>query len=320
MHLQVYASPQHAPFHWRTHQPTSTAADTSGAPARIDAALLIHGFPGTPAEMRPLAESLYQRGVTVHAPLLPGFGPEIPTIARYRWRDWLDTVTTAVDRLQSDHAHIALIGNSMGASLALLAARERNVTALVLVAPFWRVHQRLVDWVFPLVRPLLKRMRPFRKADFQDSRFRASLRNILGDEINLDDPAVVAYVRELPLPIDALAQVRDLGRAAYRAASLVDCPVLILQGRHDPVAHPQQSLALAGRLPRLMSLHMLPGDHDLVRDDSAAREQFFAVVGDFLTHHAVTPRDMQRQPVLYGQHHSSPVNQATMSLEFGNRP
>ena len=41
------------------------------------AVLMIHGFLGTPAEMRPLAEKLLEAGVSVHAPLLPGFGAEI---------------------------------------------------------------------------------------------------------------------------------------------------------------------------------------------------------------------------------------------------
>ncbi len=45
--LELLQMPRHQPFLW----PGSTAA-----------ALLIHGFPGTPAEMRPLAETLQPMG------------------------------------------------------------------------------------------------------------------------------------------------------------------------------------------------------------------------------------------------------------------
>lgn len=59
--LQPYNTPEHRPF---------TLGEGAGA------ALLIHGFPGTPAEVRPLAQALSERGWKVRAPLLPGFGTE----------------------------------------------------------------------------------------------------------------------------------------------------------------------------------------------------------------------------------------------------
>lgn len=39
-----------------------------------DGILLIHGFTGSPAEMRPLGCYLHERGLTVSAPLLPDHG------------------------------------------------------------------------------------------------------------------------------------------------------------------------------------------------------------------------------------------------------
>ena len=62
--LRAYQGPEHEPFFWEAGEP---------------AALLVHGFPGTPAEMRPLGEVLHEAGWTVHGVLLPGFGPQIQT-------------------------------------------------------------------------------------------------------------------------------------------------------------------------------------------------------------------------------------------------
>ena len=52
-------------------------------------ALLLHGFPGTPGEVRPLAEWLSGRGYRVTAPLLPGFGMGITELGTVRWSDWV---------------------------------------------------------------------------------------------------------------------------------------------------------------------------------------------------------------------------------------
>ena len=45
--------------------------------------LLIHGFTGSPPEMRLIGEYLHQRGFTVAAPLLPGHG----TVIVEKWVD-----------------------------------------------------------------------------------------------------------------------------------------------------------------------------------------------------------------------------------------
>jgi esterase/lipase len=43
--------------------------------AHSPAVLLIHGFPGSPAKMRPLAAAIYEAGWMACEMLLPGFGP-----------------------------------------------------------------------------------------------------------------------------------------------------------------------------------------------------------------------------------------------------
>jgi hypothetical protein len=44
------------------------------------AALLLHGFPGTPAEMRPLGTVLKNAGWTVQGLMLPGLGADIESL------------------------------------------------------------------------------------------------------------------------------------------------------------------------------------------------------------------------------------------------
>jgi len=66
--LNPFSDPSHRPFFLSTnHQPSNSRPG----------ALLIHGFPGTPAEMRPLGTWLHDQGWAAKGILLPGFGPDI---------------------------------------------------------------------------------------------------------------------------------------------------------------------------------------------------------------------------------------------------
>src|SRR5207247_2364206 len=54
--------------------------------------LLVHGFTGTPEEMRPLGEALAARGFPVYGVRLAGHGTDVAEPARTRWTDWFASV------------------------------------------------------------------------------------------------------------------------------------------------------------------------------------------------------------------------------------
>lgn len=111
--LDVFSGPEHAPFRLN-----GSEGHTSDAAA--PAALLVHGFGGTPAEMRGLAAALPGAGWTVEALLLPGFGADIATLTGRRYQEWLDAVMAAAQGLRdAGHRPLLLVGYSMGATLAL---------------------------------------------------------------------------------------------------------------------------------------------------------------------------------------------------------
>jgi carboxylesterase len=248
--LRPYSSPEHASFLW-----------AGGAAV----AILIHGFPGTPAEMRPIGKLLHAQGWTVESNLLPGFGPEIAQIADYRWEDWVAAVHATTARYVAQGRTLLLVGNSTGAAVAMAVAAQQQVAGLVLIAPFWRAHLRILDQLFPVLQPLLDRLRPFAQIDFTDEAATKPLVNVLGPEADLTDPATQTFIRNLPLPVTALAQVRRAGHHAYRVAPNILVPALVLQGTHDPVAHPRETHTLVRRLPKLTGYLEFNADHDLVQ-------------------------------------------------------
>src|ERR687897_858523 len=95
--VSFYAGPEHAPF-------------AIGDGARR--ALLIHGFPGTPAEMRPLGALLAGAGYRATAILLPGMGTDIVRLAAMRESTWLDAGRAAWAAARREDPAAILAGNS----------------------------------------------------------------------------------------------------------------------------------------------------------------------------------------------------------------
>lgn len=109
--------------------------------------LLIHGFTGSPAEMRLLGNYLHQSGYTVYAPLLAGHGKTPEEMSRTDKEDWWKSVKEAYDFLKNDgYKKIIAIGLSMGGVLALKLAIEEKLLAVVpMNAPIF-VHDKRMGW------------------------------------------------------------------------------------------------------------------------------------------------------------------------------
>ncbi|HVE79675.1 MAG TPA: alpha/beta fold hydrolase [Gemmatimonadaceae bacterium] len=106
--------------------------------------LVLHGFGDTPQTVRYLAEYLHAAGLGVRAPLLPGHGRRLADFARSGGTQWLAEARDSLVRLRAEHAEVAIVGVSMGGALAtLLAAHDRRLPALVLLAPYLSMPRRL---------------------------------------------------------------------------------------------------------------------------------------------------------------------------------
>jgi carboxylesterase len=249
-----FSDPMHQAFYWRRGE---------------GAALLLHGFPGTPAEMRPLGTLLSGEGWTVRAPLLPGFGADIETLPKRSFREWLDTARDTYFELRREHKQMLLIGNSMGASLALALAAERQPSGLVLLAPFTRFAARWQELIWPLARCFVSQFKPFEHADFSAP----EIRRVVHRMCNGADPAdakIQEFVRAITLPMHSIHQLKQIGRLARRTAPQISAPTLLLQGRRDRVVLPRTTRRLLKRFSIAVEYLEFDGAHDLVEPDCPA--------------------------------------------------
>jgi len=244
--------------------------------------LLLHGFPGTPAEMRPIARALHQAGWTVQGPLLPGFGAEIAHLHRYRYREWIEAVGGAHRELVARGEPVVVFGYSMGAALALAEAARQPPAALVLAAPFHRMGSRAQNFLWPVLSLLVRRFRPFEGADFSNPEIRTQLA-VSFPGADLEDPAVVENLRRISIPFSVLSDLRGAGRQAWRQAPRVEVPTLILQGREDQVVSPRHTHHLAARLGGPVEEVEVPGGHELLDPRKGAWPEVERTILDFLS-------------------------------------
>lgn len=225
--------------------------------------LLLHGFPGSPAEMRELGQYLAGRGISVIAPLLPGMGKQPEALRGVRWEDWLRAAAKDLRRLQEHCAYTFVAGLSMGGALALYLAAEVPTAGVVAICPAILLRNRFAA-LLPVAQHVLR---------WVD----------LGEDKDLGDPTAPQrqfyYTR---VPAAAAAQVYHLTRAAWKVARHVRVPTLIVQSRHDGMLRPEGASALYERLgavdKRLLWLER--SGHNALID--AERETVFQEVYSFL--------------------------------------
>lgn len=235
--------------------------------------VLIHGFTGTPYEVRFLGERLAREGFAVRAPLLPGHGETPEALDRTTWRDWVDAVERATDEVAARHARVALVGQSLGGLLALYeAGRRRGLAAVAsLAAPLWlpRLAARVAA---STQRGLLRRVRAIPKfggSDVRDARAKA------------ENPCYPV------IPTRALGQLLAFMRIVDDALPLVEAPVLVLHGAQDHTAPAACAPRIAARA-RAQRVRILPRSYHLIAAD-VERDIVAAEVASFVRRSAATP-------------------------------
>ncbi len=267
MKLEPYSGPEHLPFL------------LGEGPGQV---LLIHGFPGTPAEMRALGEALTEAGWQAEAILLPGFGPDIPNLGSYGRNDWLAAIDKAWSRMKKTGGPQVLCGYSMGGTLALIQALEQPPDALVLVSPFTRL-PGLLPRLLSVARYFIKQIRPFRKADFSDPRVQEQFAAFLPG-VNLEDPEVQQTIREeFAIPLAPLHEILELGKSGYRRARELSMPTLIVQGSDDPLVRPDLTRRLSRQIdPGVITYREIAGAHDLMAANGKSNTEAIDLILDHL--------------------------------------
>ncbi|QES58799.1 esterase [Streptomyces venezuelae] len=215
--------------------------------------LLCHGFTGSPQSLRPWAEYLAGRGLTVSLPLLPGHGTRWQDMQLTGWQDWYAEVDRALRELLERCAQVFVFGLSMGGALTLrLAAKHGDaISGIVLVNPANKVHDPLAV-TLPVTKHLIR-----------------STPGIASD-IAKPGSEEVGYDR---VPTRAAHSLKKFLQLVDAELPQVTQPMLLLHSPQDHVVPPVDSARVLARVSSTdvtetlleQSYHVATLDHDAER-------------------------------------------------------
>ena len=190
--------------------------------------LLLHGFTGSPASMRPLADDLSARGFAVEMPLLPGHGTQWKDLVKVTWRDYARETVAGFERLRAGSRHQIAVGLSNGGLIALRLAQTRtdDLQGVVLINPFLGSKDPRLKAL-----PLLK----------------LAVRSLPGVANDIAKPGMdeLAYDR---LPLRALASTMELQRIVVADLPNMRTPTLLFTSREDHTIGTYSSELIAERI------------------------------------------------------------------------
>jgi len=241
--------------------PIMEGAEPFFLPGDARGVLLIHGFTGSPAEVRLLGDFLHKEGYTILAPRLSGHGTTVEEMANTKWPHWYSTVEDAYHILRTLCTSIAVIGMSMGGLLAFKLATEYQVEKLVsLSTPIFIADKRL---------DMLPVYRMFR--DFIPKR-----RKVYAD---IEPKYSVGYAAT---PLSSLSSLLNLIKDIDNLLPTVQVPLLIVQSRKDHTVQPRSAQYIYDRAAsHEKTLMWLEKSGHLVSID-IEREQIFRKISEFL--------------------------------------
>jgi carboxylesterase len=192
-------------------------------PAGQTGCLLLHGFTATPYDMRFLGDHLHAGDVSVCAVRLPGHASSPEDMSRHSWSDWVAGAREGLAELKKTASRVVVVGQSMGALLALKLAAEHpdEVDGVCLLSTALVASARWMYWVAPAV-PVLMPLLP------QAARF------VVKGESDIADAAARAIsptykrvaVRSIYELLRLQAHVRPL-------LSRIRQPALVIHSRQD---------------------------------------------------------------------------------------
>jgi carboxylesterase len=247
--------------------PTAEPFFFAGDPSK-PACLLIHGFTGTPKEMRWMGEHLHRQGYTCLGIRLAGHATHPEDMIRSRWTDWAASVEDGYRLLCGVSDEIFLIGLSMGGNLSLLMSTQLRVRGVIALSTPSRMPTEYPIWLMQLLSLFIK-FRPKSSEPPGSGWF--------------DQSAYKEHISYPQNPVRSAAELKKLILRMNAALPKVTVPVLLMHSKDERYVLPDNIEVIYKRLvnaPDKTRLYVTGSGHVLPRD--ASREQVFQSAAEFI--------------------------------------
>jgi carboxylesterase len=232
------------------------------------ACLLIHGFTGTPKEMRWMGDYLFQQGYTCLGVRLAGHATNPEDMIRSNWTDWTASVEDAFSTLLGITDNIYLMGLSMGGVLSLLMSTRLKVKGVVAMSTPFKLRDdprlKYVELISKFIPYMPKSKEPPGTGWFDQS----------------------AWQEHVSYPQNPLRSIGELNKLLIEmcvALPQVHVPVLLIHSKDDYYVLPENMELIDAALVNASDktkLTITGSGHVITRD--AARQQVFESALQFI--------------------------------------
>jgi carboxylesterase len=236
--------------------------------------LLIHGFTGTPKEMRWMGDYLNGLGYSCLGIRLAGHATKPEDMIRSRWTDWTASVEDGFHLLSDMTDRIFFAGLSMGGVLSLLISTTLDVAGVIAMSTPYSLPNDKRNYSPEFIK-FYSRFVPY-----------MSKSNEVPGSSWFDKEAYKEHVSYPQNPIRSIAELKLLIRAMQAALPLVKKPVLLIHSKDDRYVPPENMERLYDALvnaPTKEKVYITGSGHVVTRD--AARRQVFELAREFIQHH-----------------------------------
>lgn len=255
------------------------------------ACLLIHGFSGTPSEMRGLGDALAEQGIRVYGTTITGHSANPDELVTSRRKDWIASVEAGLEQL-AQYQHVFVAGLSMGGVLALTLAMRRpeRVMGVIAMSTPTRFENNIQARLVPVARYFIKWFYPLAYLDFNNPKIQAEVlkqaqqRDPSITTIDFTNPQIVEMIKkQVRIPVPAIAELFAMTNYERRHLNEVRCPLCIIQSKRDQTVEPrcaEELYRLATSSPS-KSLHWL-NESDHVITTGVEREEVYRIASQFI--------------------------------------
>lgn len=222
--------------------------------------LLIHGFTGSPSEMRYLGDYLKDKNFSVRGVLLKGHGTSPKEMKKTNYKDWIQSAEQSYLELAELCDEVFIVGFSMGGAIALHLAKKYDVKGIISLSTPMKILNRQY-YIGAAVKYLSFAIGKQSKI------------------VKQKDPFIISYDKTSVKCIISFMQLINMVKLDLHK---VEKPILIMQSYGDGTVHPSSANFIYTKVASTdKSIIFLHNSGHVITCDSE-KEQVFEEVHNFI--------------------------------------
>ncbi|WP_375723418.1 alpha/beta fold hydrolase [Arcobacter sp. KX21116] len=188
--------------------------------------ITLHGFSSSPKEVEQLSKFVRSKEINVYSPRLKGHGTVPEDLKDTTWNDWYLSLSRAIILATLRHKRVLVIGFSTGGLLALLSTKKSYIefAGIICINTALHLNDIRVKTLLPAV-------------SFWNELVNSVHANSYAKEY-VDNHAENPDINYDKFYIKAIEQLSDLMVKTRENLTNIQSPILIIQGKDDPVVNP----------------------------------------------------------------------------------